>query len=232
VNEQMRDRMRIKMPAILAAVLVVFSASGFAQEKARDTAQHVAIIDIQAAIARSKDGQAAIRDLQDKFAPKRVELEDQQREISDLQNQLRNQEKTLSDEARTRLLRTLDDKTRRLNRDNEDATAEFQQAQQDVINGIGRKILGVISEHAQENGFSLVLDISSPQNPVLYANETIDITQAIIEQYDAAAAAAEAAAAEAAAAVADKEAVDKEAAASDAAETSAETPENPPAATP
>lgn len=224
--------MRIKMPAILAAVLVVFSASGFAQEKARDTAQHVAIIDIQAAIARSKDGQAAIRDLQDKFAPKRVELEDQQREISDLQNQLRNQEKTLSDEARTRLLRTLDDKTRRLNRDNEDATAEFQQAQQDVINGIGRKILGVISEHAQENGFSLVLDISSPQNPVLYANETIDITQAIIEQYDAAAAAAEAAAAEAAAAVADKEAVDKEAAASDAAETSAETPENPPAATP
>lgn len=226
------------MPAILAAVLVVFSASGFAQEKARDTAQHVAIIDIQAAIARSKDGQAAIRDLQDKFAPKRVKLEDQQREISDLQNQLRNQEKTLSDEARTRLLRTLDDKTRRLNRDNEDATAEFQQAQQDVINGIGRKILGVISEHAQENGFSLVLDISSPQNPVLYANETIDITQAIIEQYDAAAAAAEAAAAEAAAAVADKEAVkeavDKEAAASDAAETTAdaETPENPPAATP
>lgn len=220
------------MPAILAAVLVVFSASGFTQEKARDTAQHVAIIDIQAAIARSKDGQAAIRDLQDKFAPKRVELEDQQREISDLQNQLRNQEKTLSDEARTRLLRTLDDKTRRLNRDNEDATAEFQQAQQDVINGIGRKILGVISEHAQENGFSLVLDISSPQNPVLYANATIDITQAIIEQYDAAAAAAEAAAAEAAAAVADKEAVDKEAAASDAAETSAETPENPPAATP
>ena len=216
------------MPAILAAVLVVFSASGFAQEKARD----VAIIDIQAAIARSKDGQAAIRDLQDKFAPKRVDLEDQQREISDLQNQLRNQEKTLSDEARTRLLRTLDDKTRRLNRDNEDATAEFQQAQQDVINGIGRKILGVISEHAQENGFSLVLDISSPQNPVLYANATIDITQAIIEQYDAAAAAAEAAAAEAAAAVADKEAVDKEAAASDAAETSAETPENPPAATP
>ena len=220
------------MPAILAAVLVVFSASGFAQEKARDTAQHVAIIDIQAAIARSKDGQAAIRDLQDKFAPKRVELEDQQREISDLQNQLRNQEKTLSDEARTRLLRTLDDKTRRLNRDNEDATAEFQQAQQDVINGIGRKILGVISEHAQENGFSLVLDISSPQNPVLYANAAIDITQAIIEQYDAAAAAAAAEAAAAEAAAADKEAVDKEAAASDAAETSAETPENPPAATP
>ena len=229
--------MRRKVPAILAGLLVVFSVSGFAQ----DTAQKVAIIDIQAAIARSKDGQAAIRDLQDKFAPKRVDLENQQREISDLQNQLRNQDKTLSDEARTRLLRTLDDKTRRLNRDNEDATAEFQQAQQDVINGIGRKILGVISEHAQENGFSLVLDISSPQNPVLYANATIDITQAIIEQYDAAVAAAEAAevaAAEAAAAeaaakeAAVAEAVAKETAASDAAETTAETPENPPAATP
>lgn len=225
--------MRIKVPVILAALLVVFSASGFAQ----DTAQKVAIIDIQAAIARSKDGQAAIRDLQDKFAPKRVELENQQREISDLQNQLRNQEKTLSDEARTRLLRTLDDKTRRLNRDNEDATVEFQQAQQDVINGIGRKILGVISEHAQKNGMDLVLDVSSPQTPILYANATIDITQAIIELYDAevaAAAAAEAAAAEAAVAeAAAKEAVDKEAAGSDAAETTAEQPPaNPPTATP
>ena len=116
--------MRIKVPAILAGLIVVFSASVFAQ----NTTQKVAIIDIQTAIAGSKDGQAAIRELQNKFAPKRVELENQQREISDLQNQLRNQEKTLSDEARTRLLRTLDDKTRRLNRDNEDATAEFQQA--------------------------------------------------------------------------------------------------------
>ena len=229
--------MRRKVPAILAGLLVVFSVSGFAQ----DTAQKVAIIDIQAAIARSKDGQAAIQDLQDKFAPKRVDLENQQREISDLQNQLRNQDKTLSEEARTRLIRTLDDKTRRLNRDNEDATAEFQQAQQDVINGIGRKILGVISEHAQKNGLGLVLDVSSPQTPVLYANATIDITQTIIEQYDAAVAAAEAAevaAAEAAAAeaaakeAAAAEAVAKETAASDAAETTAETPENPPAATP
>ncbi len=212
--------MRIKVSAILAGLLVVFSASGFAQ----NAAQKVAIIDIQAAIARSKDGQAAIQDLQDKFAPKRVELENQQREISDLQNQLRNQEKTLSDEARTRLLRTLDDKTRRLNRDNEDATAEFQQAQQDVINGIGRKILGVISEHAEKNGLGLVLDVSSPQTPILYANATIDITQTIIEQYDAATAAA--AAAEAA------EAEAAEAAASAATETTAEAPENPPATTP
>ncbi len=179
--------MRIKVPAILAGLIVVFSASVFAQ----NTTQKVAIIDIQTAIAGSKDGQAAIRELQNKFAPKRVELENQQREISDLQNQLRNQEKTLSDEARTRLLRTLDDKTRRLNRDNEDATAEFQQAQQDVINGIGRKMLGVISEHAQKNELGLVLDASSPQTPILYANATIDITQAIIEQYDAATAAAE-----------------------------------------
>ena len=222
--------MRLKIPAILAALLVALSASGFAQSQP----PNVAIIDIQSAIARTKDGQEAIRDLQGKFAPKRVALEKQQQEITNLQNQLRNQEKTLSDEARTRLLRTLDDKTRKLNRDNEDATAEFQQAQQDMINGIGQKMLGVISEHAQKNGLGLVLDVSSPQTPVLYANATIDITQAIIEQYDAATAAAEAAVAEAAAAeAADAEAADAEAAASAAPETPAEQPPaNPPAATP
>ena len=213
--------MRRKVPAILAGLLLTLSASGFAQDKA----PKVAIINIQAAIANSKAGQEAAQELREKFAPKRDALEQQQREISDLQNQLRTQEKALSDEARTRLLRTLDDKTRRFNRDNEDATAEFQQVEQDAINGIGREMLAVISDHAQKNGLGLVLDVSSPQTPVLYANAGIDITQEIIDLYNAAKAeAAEAAAAEAAAASAASEPA--------ATEAPPQPPENLPASTP
>jgi outer membrane protein len=166
---------------LLVVTALAFSMAGVAQDKA----PKVAILNIQAAIAQCNEGQEAAKALRDKFAPKRDELEKAQREINDLQNQLKNQEKTLSEEARARLMRTMDDKTRAFNRSNEDATAEFQQAEQDAINEIGRKVLGVISEHAKQNGYTIVLDVSSPQTPVLYADSAIDITEKIIELYNA-----------------------------------------------
>jgi outer membrane protein len=167
---------------LLVCAALAVSASGFAQDKA----PKLAILNIQAAIAQCNEGQEAAKALRDRFAPKRTDLEKQQREINDLQNQLKNQEKTLSEDARNKLLRTMDDKTRSFNRANEDATQEFQQAEQDAINEIGRKMLGVISEHAQKSGYTIVLDVSSPQTPVLYADSGIDITEKIIELYNTA----------------------------------------------
>ena len=39
-------------------------------------------------------------------------------------------------------------------------------------------------EYAQDNGYTLILDVSSQQTPVLYAANGIDITQDIIGLYD------------------------------------------------
>lgn len=163
-----------------AAALALCAIPGTAQE----TPTKVAIINIQVAIAQSNDGQKAAREIQAKFAPKQQELTKAQQEITELQNQLRNQEKTLSDEARQRLLRTIDEKTRAFNRSNEDATNEFQNAEQDAINEIGQKMMNVLSEYARKNNYSIVLDVSSPQTPVLYANPATDITRDIIELYN------------------------------------------------
>ena len=170
---------KIAVP-ILAMAVLCWTGRGFAQ----DGIGKVGIINIQAAIAQSNDGQDAARQLQTRFASKRAELESQQKEISDLQTQLRNQERTLSEEARTRLLRSVDDKTKVFNRTNEDAQAEFQQAEQDAINEIGRKMIGVIDEYAKKNSLAMILDVSSPQTPVLYADPATDVTRAIIELYN------------------------------------------------
>ena len=170
---------KIAVP-ILAMAVLCWTGRGFAQ----DGIGKVGIINIQAAIAQSNDGQEAARQLQTRFASKRAELESQQKEIADLQTQLRNQERTLSEEARTRLLRSVDDKTKVFNRTNEDAQAEFQQAEQDAINEIGRKMIGVIDEYAKKNSLAMILDVSSPQTPVLYADPATDVTRAIIELYN------------------------------------------------
>jgi Skp family chaperone for outer membrane proteins len=63
---------------------------------------------------------------------------------------------------------------------------EFQEdvsnAQSDVINTIGRKLLDVVTRYAPSNGYSAILDTSAQDTPVLYAST--DITQDIVRLYD------------------------------------------------
>ena len=168
---------------IALGILPAFSV-GLRAQTPQSASQKVAIIDIQRAIAQSNDGQQAAKEIQTRFGPKRAELEKAQQEITALEDQLRTQQATLSDDARNRLLRTRDDKTRAFTRANEDATAEWQQAEQDAINVIGRKMINVITDYSQKSGFGLVVDVSSPQTPVLYADEALNITDQIIELYN------------------------------------------------
>ena len=175
--------MKRRAISVLAmAILGCWPGGGFAQDKA----PKIAVININEAIVRSNDGQEALKQIQIRFAPKEGDLQKQQREIADLQNQLRQQERTLSPEALARLQRNVDEKTRVLNRAAEDAQAEFQQAQQDVGAEISRKMQGVIEEYIKMSGFTLVLDAS--QSPILFAEPSIVITDKIIELYNQASA--------------------------------------------
>jgi outer membrane protein len=44
--------------------------------------------------------------------------------------------------------------------------------------------MAVIDKYAQQNGFAIVLDVSSQNTPVLYASNTVDITKEVIDLYD------------------------------------------------
>jgi outer membrane protein len=45
-------------------------------------------------------------------------------------------------------------------------------------------MMAVIDKYAQQNGFAIVLDVSSQNTPVLYASNTVDITKEVIDLYD------------------------------------------------
>jgi outer membrane protein len=147
-------------------------------------ATKVGIINIQDAIIRTEEGQKTAKQLQEKYTPRQQALEKQKRDLEDLQAQLNKGRNTMSEEARNKLIRDIDQKTKTLQRDNEDASAEFQQEEGKLINAIGQKMMGVIDKYAKEKGFHIILDISSPQSPVLYAVNTVDITNEIIGLYD------------------------------------------------
>jgi outer membrane protein len=144
----------------------------------------VAVINIQGALVSTKDGQKAAAELEAKTTPKRKELEAKQNEINSLKDQLQKGANTLSEQSKQELYQKIDSKTKSLNRDVEDAEAESNQDQQKVLQQLGQKMMAVIDKYAKDNGYTLILDVSSPQTPVLYASNTIDITKDIIDLYD------------------------------------------------
>ena len=144
----------------------------------------VGVIQIQAALGATKDGQKAAAELETKFAPRKKELDGKQSEIKDLQDKLAKGANTLSDANKEEITRNIDTKTKSYNRDIEDAQAELEGEQQRVLNGLGQKMMQVIDKYAQANGYAVVLDVSNQNTPVLYASNTIDITKDVIELYD------------------------------------------------
>jgi outer membrane protein len=144
----------------------------------------VAIIHVQNAILQTKDGQKAAGDLQGRFAPKKADLDKKQADIASLQDQLRKGSATMSEEAKAKLMRDIDANNKSLQRDTEDAQADLDQEQGKIMQELGNKVMAVLEKYATANGYAIVLDVSNPQTPVLWAASAIDITNDIVKLYD------------------------------------------------
>jgi outer membrane protein len=155
-----------------------------AMAHAQVAATKVAIIHVQNAILSTKDGQKAASELQGRFAPKKAEIDKKQSDIAALQEQLRKGSATMSEDAKAKLMRDIDANNKGLQRDTEDAQAELDSEQSKLMQELGNKVMAVIEKYATANGFALVLDVSNPQTPVLWASQTIDITTEIVKLYD------------------------------------------------
>lgn len=174
------------LPAIaLGAALLSQAQTGAPpQTSLSSPPSKVGIIAFQNAIISTKDGQKAAAELTAKFGPRKSELEKKQSTIAQLQDQLRKGTNTMSEEAKQKLMREIDQTTKSLNRDTEDAQAELDQEQNRIMQELGQRIQAVMDKYARDNGYAVILDVSSQQTPVLYAASGIDITQDIIALYD------------------------------------------------
>jgi len=172
----------LKKNLIVFSVLV-WAVAALAQAQGQVPTK-IAIIHVQNAILSTKDGQKAAADLQAQFNPRQQELEKKQAELTALQDQLRKGSATMSEEAKTKLMRDIDATTTRVNRDTQDARSDLDEAQGKLMQELGGKMMAVLEKYATANAFAVVLDVSNPQTPVLWAASAVDITNDIVKLYD------------------------------------------------
>jgi outer membrane protein len=168
--------------------LVVFSAlvlgvAALAQAQGQVPTK-IAVINVQTAILSTKDGQKAATELQAQFNPRQQELEKKQTELTALQDQLRKGSATMSEDAKTKLMRDIDATTTRVNRDRQDAQSDLEEAQGKLMQELGGKMMAVMEKYAMQNGYAVVMDVSNQQTPVLWAASAVDITNDIVKLYD------------------------------------------------
>jgi outer membrane protein len=145
----------------------------------------VGIVSIQDAIANTNEGKKELDALQQKFAPRQAALQTQNDELENLKKQLQAQSDKLSDEERGNRVRSATEKQKSLQRSAEDFQNEVQTAEQEILNRLGKKMLDVLEKYARANGYAVVMDVSNPQTPILYANPGTNITKNLIEAYNA-----------------------------------------------
>ncbi len=169
---------------VLSATAQPAAAAATAPVAASAPAAKIAVIAFQVAVAQTNEGQRDFADLEKKFEPRREQLEALSNEIDTETKQLQAQGSTLTDVERANRSRDIQNKQTELKRSAQDAQSDYQTAMQNLYTSLAAKVYDVMEAYAKTHGYTLVLDISQQQSPVLYATNDTNITKAVIDAYN------------------------------------------------
>jgi outer membrane protein len=148
----------------------------------------VAVIAFEQGVVATNEGQRAVLEIQKKYEPKKSAIDAQSAEVDSLKKQYQALPTTISDEERASRLKSIDDKTKALQRDVEDAQNSYNTDVQEAYGKVAQKFGGTAVKYAQDHGFTLLLNIGGQQQlpTVLWWQRETDITQASIDAYNVA----------------------------------------------
>lgn len=181
----MNSRLKMHTVALAAAGLLVVGVVRAQSPAASPAAPgKVGVINIRAAIGSTAEGKQAQAELQSSFAPRQTEIENMNKQINDLRQRLAACEGKCSQDEIQRLTTQGQRLTQQFDRKNTEFNEDSNAALGDVIDRIGRKMVDVLERYASQNGYSVVLDSSAQNTPILFAASQIDVTQDIVRLYD------------------------------------------------
>jgi outer membrane protein len=147
----------------------------------------IAVIQFEAVVAQTNEGQRAFAELNTKYQPKQQQIKTESDEVDSLKKDMQTAGDKLSDTERQSRLRTIDEKEKTLQRNVEDARNDFSGEMNEKFGTIAQKVAGVMTRYAQENGYTLILDAGSQQqqqSPILWAAESTNISEAVVQAYN------------------------------------------------
>ena len=160
---------------ILALTFVLVSA-GVAQQK-------VGVINSQEVLEKSVEGKRVLNQLQQRDKDYQKQIANQDEEIRNLETKLNTQRLTLTNEALVQLSSDLEKKKTDRKRFAEDKVRELQELTARLFQRIQNELLPIIEQLGKEKNLELIFDLA--KSGAIYFNPAIDLTQELIQRYDA-----------------------------------------------
>jgi Skp family chaperone for outer membrane proteins len=142
----------------------------------------MAFVDLQRVAAESVEGKASTAKVQALGQKKSAELADKQKSLQANQQKLQQGAAVLSDAARAQAQREVDRLTVEIDRFQEDANAEVQELQQQLLGDFQEKLRPVIDGMIKELAIGLLF--SAGDAGAVYIDPSLDITAEVIRRYD------------------------------------------------
>jgi len=177
-------KLSLAFAVTLASGMVLSAAAQTTAQQAPAGPTKIAVIAFQVAVAQTNEGLRNYADLQKKYAPRENQLKALNDEIATLTKDLQAQGEKLSDTERSTRAKAIDDKKKQLERSSEDLKNDGNHEMQEMYSNLASKVYDILSTYAQQQGYSLVLDMGQQESPVLFVNPTTDITKAVVEAYN------------------------------------------------
>jgi len=161
---------------ILAVVLLAAAIPASAQTL------NIAVIDVQRVVTESDPGKEALQKLKELQDAKIDQGRAMQQELATMQEQINKQQFTLSDEKLGELRKTIEDKGIEMQRFQDDAERELDEARRRELGGLEGRIIPVINQIGAERGYTLIFN--KFQSGLVYADDAVDITDDVILHFN------------------------------------------------
>jgi outer membrane protein len=142
----------------------------------------IGVIEVQRIVQESAVGKESLARVQKVQQGKQDDLVKRQKELRDLEQKIQDQGKSLSEDAMEKLQKDYQSKALELKRAQDDAQRDLEEAQRKELGELERRVMPVIDAVAKEQGLQLVFN--KFQSGLLYADQNIDITEAVIAKFN------------------------------------------------
>jgi len=142
----------------------------------------IAVIDVQRVVTESDPGKQALQKLKELQDAKIDEGRALQQTLSGLQEQMAKQRFTLSEERLAEMNKQLEDGQIALQRFQDDAERELDEARRRELGGLEGRIIPVINQVGTERGFTVIFN--KFQSGLVYADDSVDITDEVIRRFN------------------------------------------------
>lgn len=144
--------------------------------------QKIGYVDLQKALNLSAAGKEAKEKIKAKVQDYDADVQLRQEELKKLKEDLEKQAMLLSEEARNAKERNYQKKVKEYQRFTKDIQETLQQTDADFTRKILENLLKVVRDVGKSEGYALILERT--ESSLVYADESIDITDEVIRTFD------------------------------------------------